>query len=367
MLNETMYRIALQYLPHYGSVLVRKLIRETGTAAEAFSNSSRAMHSLKKYNRFLERPVMTPAIRNRVEREMQWMETNGVKLSFFTDDDFPQRLNNCHDAPFLFYYRGDGRFNPSKTVAIVGTRHASSYGKEAIAKIIGELADTDISIISGLARGIDTIAHEEALNARLHTIAVLGSGLGVVYPESNLDLSRNIIRGNGSILSEYPYYTKPERQNFPRRNRIIAGMADAVVIAETRKRGGSMITAFIAHSYNRDIFAVPGSIFQDSFFGCHELIRSNMAAIITSGAELMEMMNWDYKRPKNIQRKLFVELTAREKYVVDNMEAGKRIPIDHISASCSELTPSQIASVLLELEMKGILVSHPGKTYRLLD
>ena len=365
MLNETMYRMALQYLPHYGNVLIKKLIQETGTAAQAFDISPKVMAKFRKYNRFLPKPVLTPEIEKRVEKEYAWMQKHDVSLCFFADNDYPKRLRNCPDAPYMFYYGGNNQFNTPRSIAIVGTRNASSYGKDVVKKLISECAPYNVSVISGLAEGIDTVAHEQALAFGMNTIAVLGSGLGHLYPSSNQKLAQNILKKEGTLISEYPYNTKPDKQNFPKRNRIIAGLSDTVVVAESAKKGGSIITAHIAQSYNRDVFAMPGSLFQPSYTGCHELIRNNIAAIVTSGDELAAMMGWNQETSKPIQRSLFVDLSDTEQGIVDLIKKHNEISIDEINLLTPQLTPSKIAGVLLGLELNGVVECKPGKVYRL--
>lgn len=246
-------------------------------------------------------------------------------------------------------------------LAVVGTRNATSYGTKSLTKILNDLKDSKILTISGLAYGIDTAAHEESLNLGIPTIAVLGNGLHTIYPSSNKILSERIIGDGGTLISEFDFNTGPDRMNFPARNRIIAGMADAVLVAESGIKGGSIITAHIANSYNRDIFAIPGTIFDERHAGCNELIRKNIAAIVTSGNDILEMMNWD-TTPQSVQTQLFPELTEDESIVFRFIQTGKK-NIDEISEHCQEFSPSKLAGILLSLELKGVLFSLPGKIY----
>lgn len=367
MFDELMYRIALHYQPNYGNVLIRKIIKDCGTAKNAFLNPEKALSGVRKYNRHLPKPFITPQIFSLVEKELLWMESHDVHLCFFTDDHYPKRLNSCIDAPYMFYYKGDADFNRPKVVSMVGTRNASQYGKDVVKKIISELKEYNVSIISGLAKGIDTVAHEQALAMGLNTVAVLGSGLGVVYPKSNYKLIDKIVDHGGTLISEYPFMQQPDRQNFPKRNRIIAGLSDATIVIETAQKGGSIITAYIAHSYNRDVFAVPGSVFNTLQDGCNQLIRKNVAAAITSGHELLEMMGWEEGKTQNqnIQRNLFVDLSEEEDYVVNVLKEKGEMPIDEIHCKCTNYPVSKIAGILLGLELKGMIECKPGKVYKL--
>lgn len=366
MLDETTYRIALQYQTNYNNKLIRKLIDDCGSATRAFLDPAPFFSSLRGTRKIFPKPVITPAIFDCIRKERQWMEENDVELCFFTDHNYPERLKNCNDTPYMFYHKGKNNFNSAKMISIVGTRNATSYGRKIVRQIMEEVAPYGISVISGLAEGIDTEAHEQALFFGLPTIAVLGSGLDFIYPYSNIKLAGNIVERGGALVSEYPFRTKPDRPNFPKRNRLIAGMADAVLVIETATKGGSIITARIAHSYNRDVFAVPGSVFDTYSSGCHELIRKNMAALVTSGNDLIEMMGWDHEPVKMVQRELFTELSADEELIVDMIRQKESVSIDDINLNCTAFSPSRVAGILLGLELKGLVKCLPGKIYKLL-
>lgn len=365
MLNETIYRIALQYQHNYGNQMVKKLIQICGSATDAFLNYPAKLIKKQGLHKQIPKPQWTDSVRLLAEKEYEWMLKNSVNLCFFTDNHYPKKLKNCQDFPYMFYYKGDGNFDRGKVVAIVGTRNASPYGEDAVKKLISEIAPYDITVVSGLAMGIDTMAHENSLIYGLHTVAVLGSGLGIIYPSFNSRLADRIVEHGGAIISEYPFNTKPERNNFPRRNRIIAGMSDATIVVETARKGGSVITAYLAHSYNRDVFAVPGSIFNTLQDGCHELIRRNIAALLNSGENLIEMMGWNPEPQKNVQKELFVELDENENQVVEILKKQQKCSIDEIVLQCANFTPSKVAGILLGLELKGVVECKPGKIYTL--
>jgi len=365
MLNETIYRIALQYQANFGNQQIKKLIQYCGSAQALFTNYPDFLFKKNILGKSLPKPLLTDKICFLAEKEYEWMQKNEINLCFFTDDNYPKRLKNCNDFPFMFYFQGDDFFNRSKVVAVVGTRNASDYGCEIVKKIISEIAGYDISVVSGLAMGIDTMAHEQSLAFGLNTVAVLGSGLGVIYPACNSKLAIRIIEHGGTIISEFPHDMTPERTNFPQRNRIIAGMADATIVVETAKKGGSVITAYLAHSYNRDVFAVPGSIFNPLQDGCNELIRCNIAGLLNSGEHLIEMMGWNSTPPKSVQRELFIELDDKEEKIVEIIKKHQEISIDEIIQCCDEFSPSKVAGLLLGLELKGVVECKPGKIYKL--
>jgi DNA processing protein len=364
MLTELFYKIALSHQKGYGNSIIKKLLQVSGSASALFLDFHSVRKKMKTTRTFPNAPVITPEIEKAVNNEIEMATKNSITHCFFMEEDYPKRLLRCNDAPYMFSYKGSNSFNIEKTLAIVGTRHATSYGKDAVRRVVSDLSAQNISIISGLAIGIDTFAHEAALEHRLHTVGIMGSGFGNIYPSSNSKLAKKMIAAGSSLISEYSYYTLPDRQNFPKRNRIIAGMADALLVVETGKRGGSIITACIAHSYQRDVFAIPGSVFAPSLEGCHELIRQNLAALVTSGEDIIEMMGWNEEKCTNIQPQFFQDLNENEEAIVSIINNLKEPHIDEIIALTATLTPSKIASVLLGLELNGIIEVLPGKRYR---
>jgi len=366
MLNELYYKIALSYQKGYGNSVIKKLLQVSGTASALFLDFNSVRKKMNSTRSFLTAPVLTSEIVRAVENELEMATKDNIKHCFFTDNDYPKRLLRCNDAPYMFSYKGDAQFNMEKTLAVVGTRRATSYGKDVVRRVISDLSSQNVSIISGLAIGIDTFAHEAALDYRLHTVGVMGSGFGNLYPASNKKLAKKMTDSGSALVSEYSYYALPDRQNFPKRNRIIAGMADALLVAETGKRGGSIITACIAHSYQRDVFAVPGSIFNTSQEGCHELIRQNLAALATSGEDIIEMMGWNEEKQPPIQTQIFYNLNEDEETVIEIITHLKEPHIDEIISATASFTPSKIASLLLGLELNGMIETLPGKRYRLI-
>ena len=366
MLSELFYKIALSHQKGYGNAVIKKLLQLSGTASALFLDFNSVRKKFKTTRSFPGAPILTSEINNAVQQELEVATKNNVMHCFFTDDDYPKRLLRCNDAPYMFCYKGDRKFNMEKTLAIVGTRHATSYGKDVVRRVISDLSSSNVSIISGLALGIDTFAHEAALDNRLHTVGVLGSGFGNIYPSSNKRLAKKMIETGSALVSEFSYFTLPDRQNFPKRNRIIAGMADAVLVVETGKRGGSIITACIAHSYQRDVFAIPGSVFEPTQVGCHELVRQNLAALVTSGEDIIEMMGWDEEKPARIQPQLFNDLTEEEECIINTIQNLREPHIDELITHTPSLSSSKIVSILLNLELSGIIEVLPGKRYRVI-
>jgi len=364
MNDELFYKIALSYQKGYGNSLIKKLLQISGSATALFHDFQSVRKKFKTTRAFLSAPVLTQEIEKAVCNELEMAEKNSILYCFYTDSDYPKRLLRCNDAPYMFCYKGENQFNMEKTLAIVGTRHATPYGKDMVRRVVSDLSSHNISIISGLAMGIDTFAHEAALDYQLHTIGVMGSGFGNIYPSTNKKLAKKMTDMGSTLVSEFSYYTLPDRQNFPKRNRIIAGMADALLVVETGKRGGSIITACIAHSYQRDVFAIPGSVFEPTHEGCHELIRQNLAALVTSGENIVDMMGWNDEKPISVQPQLFQNLNEEEESVIAVIRELKEPHIDELILHTGTLTPSKIASVLLGLELNGMIEALPGKRYR---
>jgi DNA processing protein len=292
------------------------------------------------------------------------MEDLGIQAVVFSDDNYPPKLKNCEDAPLVLYVKGEADFRNRRVLGIVGTRKATPYGRMLCEKLVDGLSHLRPLIVSGLALGIDGYAHREALKNGLETAAVLAHGLDRVYPSAHSGLAARIEK-QGCLISDYVTGTKPDRENFPSRNRIIAGLCDAVVVVEAAITGGALITADLAASYNRDVFAFPGRVGDLYSAGCNRYIRENRAALIESAADVIAMMNWDDapKKSKPVQKELFAELPPDEDAVYKLIALSNEMSVDDICAALP-MTPSRIASALLGLELKGHLQALPGKVYR---
>ena len=361
MHTEIFYRIALNKTEGLGKSTLKQILTAAGSARNVYEFPESWQRRLQHRKRCQLDIKLTDKLKDLVDKELSLMDKHNVRLCHFLDTTYPSRLKRCPDAPVSFYFRGVGDFNRPRMLAVVGTRNATAYGTKSLTKILNDLKDSNITTVSGLAYGIDTVAHEESLNLGIPTMAVLGNGLHTIYPSTNKNLSEKITENGGTLISEFDFSTGPDRMNFPARNRIIAGMADAVLVAESGEKGGSIITAHIANSYNRDVFAIPGTIFDERHSGCHELIRKNIAAIVTSGNNILEMMNWD-TAPQSVQTQLFPELSEDESTVFRFIQTGKK-NIDEIAEHCSGFSPSKLAGILLSMELKGVVFALPGKSY----
>ncbi|HEY6063644.1 MAG TPA: DNA-processing protein DprA, partial [Chitinophagaceae bacterium] len=304
----------------------------------------------------------------KAEEEIKFIEKYTIKPLFITDKDYPKRLLNCYDSPTLLYYKGDAGLNASKIVAIIGTRSHTDYAKQVTEKLVKDLASHHVTIVSGLAFGVDAIAHKAAVKNDLPTIGVLAHGLDQVYPPEHAGLAKDMIKHGGGLLTEFRSNTKPDKHNFPTRNRVVAGMSDATIVIETGVKGGSMITAELANGYNKDVFAIPGKLTDTKSTGCNQLIKNNKAMLLTDAGELIEVMGWQDKKSQktnsNSQKQLFIDLSANEKIIVEILNEKETAHIDEISIK-SGLSSSAVAAAILNLELQNVMVSLPGKLYRL--
>jgi DNA processing protein len=357
--------LALHFIPGLGDYLIRQLISYCGSADKVF---------LLPKGKLLKVPgigdVTADAIKkqkqfDRAEREIRKAEKEETNLLFFIDKNYPSRLKQINDAPTLIYTKGNIDFENQKTVGIVGTRKATEYGKHCVDELVSGLIPHRASIISGLAYGIDIHAHKQAVKHKLPTIGVMGSGMDVIYPASHKEVAKKMFV-DGGLVTEHPFGTNPDAHNFPARNRIVAGLCDAIVIVEAAAKGGALITAEIANSYNKDVFAFPGNIGQTTSEGCNNLIKSNKAFLITSVKDLEYLMNWDLAEdPKKKIAPGLEAFEGDEKTVVKLLlENNHQLMIDELSWK-SGIGVSQLASVLLNLEFKGLIVPLPGKVYKL--
>ena len=362
---DLIYQIGVTLLPGIGDVLGKKLIAYCSGVEAVFKQKRNALEKVPNIGGKLVNAILNQNVLSRAEEEMKFIEGQNITPLFYLENNYPVRLKNCIDSPIMLYYKGNSNLNVPKVISVVGTRKASQYGIEVCEKLVAGLARHDTLIVSGLAYGIDTCAHRSALENKLKTVAVLGHGLDRIYPYLNRQLSEKIM-GQGGLITEFLSKSTPDRENFPKRNRIIAGMSDATIVVEAAKKGGALITAEIANSYNRDVFSVPGKIGDTYSEGCNFLIRTNKAVLIQSVKDVGYILGWDVdnKKSPGRQRQLFVELSLDEEKVVEVMQKKETTGIDAICAE-TRLPISKIAAALLNLEFQGLVRALPGKIYKL--
>lgn len=363
---ELLYQLALTLVPNVGDVQAKVLLQHLGDASSIFKAKQATLEKIEGIGTVRARSVKEFNDFHLAEAEIKFIEKYKIKTFFLTDKEYPQRLLNCYDSPTLLFYKGNADLNASKIVGIVGTRNNTDYGKQFTEKLVEDLSAQQILIVSGLAFGIDAFAHKAAIKNNLPTVGVVGHGLDKIYPAANTALAKDMLKHDGGLLSEFFSGTKPDKHNFPLRNRIVAGLCDATLVVETHIKGGSMITAKLADAYNRDVFAVPGRTTDTKSSGCNYLIKNNKAILLTDAGELLEVMGWTEKKlkPKK-QKELFIELSADEKTIVQILQEKEAIPIDEINLR-SGLSSSAVAAAILNLELQGVVGSMPGKMYKLL-
>lgn len=358
-----LHEIALTLIPGIGIITAKKLIAYCGSAEAVFKENNPKLRKIPRINDSIISALNTPGIFERAEKEMLFIEKYQIKPLFFLDNDYPLRLKNCIDSPLIIYYKGTADLNAARVLGVVGTRTPTEYGKSVCQSLVNDLSEYNVLIASGLAYGIDACSHKAALDCGLETVGVLGHGLDRIYPHQNRTLAERMIR-QGGLLTEFTSENKPDRENFPMRNRIIAGMSDAVVVVEAAVKGGALITAEIADSYNRDVFAIPGRTHDVYSGGCNKLIRKNKAALVETAEDIIYMMGWENNQSSiaGKQKKLFYECNADEESVVNCLKNNNECSVDVL---CSEtgMNMSCLAAALLNLEMEGIIRILPGKLY----
>lgn len=364
MKDDLYYRIALTMVPALGPVRAKILMDHFTDAQSVFKARKKEISCIEGIGEFSARQLKEWNAFKEVETELRFIEKHHIRCLFLTDPDYPKRLLHCYDPPTLLYYRGNADLNQPRVASIIGTRNHTDYGKQVTEQLIASLSKHGVTIVSGLAYGIDGVAHKAALHSSLPTIGVLAHGLDMLYPAQHTSLAKEMIV-HGGLLTEFRKNNKPDRHNFPKRNRIVAGISDATIVIETAARGGSMITAELAYNYNRDVFAVPGRITDNKSSGCLTLISQNKSLLFTSGDQFAEIMGWQEKKKHVVrQKELFPELREDEKLIVNLLTKKTSMPIDEIYLQ-SGLSSSSVAAAILNLELQNVISSLPGKMYAL--
>jgi len=353
LLQDLTFKIAISLIPGIGPITARTLIAYTGSAENAIHEKEKSLLKIPGIGEINAQRIAAAQndALNQAKREIDFISKHQIQTFFYLDDDYPVRLKGCSDAPIIFYYKGNADLNESRIISVVGTRNATSYGKEICDEMIRKFSEQNyrVMVVSGLAYGIDVQAHKSCLKYNVPTIGVMAHGLDIMYPSLHSSIAHKMLE-NGGLLSDFPSETKIDRQNFLRRNRIIAGLADATIIVESAEKGGALVTADIANSYNRDVFAFPGRSSDIYSRGCNKIIKFNEAVFKTSASRV-------------VQTSLFVELTSEEQKLVDILRNGEYF-VDEITFE-TKLPMSKVSALLLGLEFKGLVISLPGKMYRL--
>ncbi|WP_343524230.1 DNA-processing protein DprA [Pedobacter sp.] len=362
---STLHKIALTFIKSIGPVTAKNLLAYCGSAENIFSADKKQLLQIPGVGEKTIEAIRGSDALLRARQELDFVEKHGIEVLFFSDEKYPKRLKNCIDSPVLLYAKGTVDFNHPRIISIVGTRNATNYGKNLCKELCEVLAPYNVLIVSGLAYGIDVTTHKECLVNHIPTVGVLGHGLDRMYPKIHKTVAQKMVL-NGGLLTEFPILTNPDRTNFPQRNRIIAGIADATIVVEASIKGGALITAEIANSYHKDVYAFPGRTNDVFSEGCNFLIKTNRAGLIHNAHDLIYYLGWDdelKEKKKETQTVLQLSLTPNEQRVVDALQNGQ-LSIDELCIQLN-MQQSKLAIVVLTLEMQGIIVSLPGKIYKL--
>jgi DNA processing protein len=359
-----LYEIGLSLLPGVGDINAKKLIAYCGGAESVFKQNKAALLKIEGVGEKLATAILHQKVLSRAEEEIRFIEKNKIQALFYLDNEYPSRLKQAVDGPIMLYYKGNANLNQVKVLAVVGTRKVTESGKEICDHILSGFQGEPIVIVSGLAYGVDTQAHKSSLKYGLKTIGVLAHGLDRLYPGANRSLAKTMLQ-QGGLVTDFRSKTKPDAQNFPKRNRIIAGLADATIVIESATKGGSLITADIANGYNRDVFAVPGRPDDKYSKGTNFLIRTNRAALIESARDIRYFMGWNMPhQEKTVQKKLFVDLSQEEETLINIIRQAREPRIDAIAIK-AKMPVSKVSALLLKLEFDGLVRCLPGKVFRI--
>lgn len=364
--EELLYLLALQKTKGIGDIIAKKLITALGSATQVFNEKPSKLSKLNGIGSVVIANLKDTSLLKKAEKELNYIQQHKLQVLYFLEDAYPIRLKHCIDAPILMFQKGNTSFKDKKIISIVGTRNMTPYGKDCCEQLINDLKEFNPMIVSGFAYGVDICAHKTALKNGLETVAILGNGLSKIYPSVHKKYESEIL-ANGAIISEFWHHDEPLREHFLQRNRIIAGISEAIIVIESAEKGGSLVTADIADSYNRDVFAVPGRITDKYSKGCNYLIKQQKAIPLTSSQDLIKELSWDIEvvKSKIIQPKLFQDLTQDEQLIVNYLQHNGKQQLDLVSLN-THFTIQKTASELFNLEMKGVVRALPGKMFEII-
>lgn len=361
--TELLHALALLKVDGIGDIVAKKLITHCGSAQAVFQAKKKALLAIDGVGEVLFKKLQDHSVFQSAEKELQFVEQQNISCLYYQEASYPERLKHCIDGPLVLFQSGNIDFQNRKLINIVGTRQVTPYGTEFTKKLIADLAPLNPIIVSGFAYGIDIVAHQAAMENNLQTIGVLAHGLNQIYPKMHQKYMAKMEQ-NGGFMTEFWSTSNPDRENFIKRNRIVAGMCEATIVIESAEKGGSLITANIANDYNRDVFAVPGRVSDKFSQGCNNLIKTQRAHLLNSAADLIYILNWDLQEKKvtPIQKQLFVSLTDDEQKIYDYLQNKQPELMDIIALDC-DFPIFKISSLLLNMELKGVIRPLPGKLF----
>ena len=367
MPDSLLHQIAITKIPKVGAMTAKNLISYCGGSAKVFDADKKTLLKVPGVGESIAQYILDQNVLGEAEKEVYFIHKNNIKPLFYTDKNYPARLRKLNDCPLMLFYKGTANLNNARIVGIVGTRKPTHQGISVCEEIVEGLRPYNVIILSGLAYGIDVTAHKTALATGQDTIGVLGHGLDTIYPAAHRKVSKEMIL-QGGLLTEFTSKSRPDKEHFPMRNRIVAGLCDALVVVETAERGGSMITAIRAAQYNKQIFAVPGRIRDKLSIGCNQLIKQNKATLLESAEELAYTMHWQLAAEEgemiSKQTQLFQELTEPEKKIIDLLSQEDENQFDIVLRQ-TVMSSGELSAILLGLEFQGLVKSLPGKRFAL--
>lgn len=364
--EEIFHSIALTLVPQIGSIQSKILLDHLGSASQVFKTPRHQLEKIPGIGSMRAGSIIGFRAGHEVEKEIKFIEHGGITVLPYNSKDYPKRLKNCPDPPAVLFYRGNADLNATKIISIVGTRQHSQLATETVGAFLESWKQLEIVTVSGLAYGVDHIVHSESMTHGLKTVGVLAHGLDKIYPQSHHALARKMT-AHGGLLTEFLSGTQPDKQNFPRRNRIVAGLCDALLVIETDIKGGSMITAELASGYDREVFAIPGRIQDEKSHGCNYLIRENKARLTMHPSDILEFMNWDIKEPAQIpsaNESMFTGTDPDQQIIMGIIRKEAPVHIDQLQLIAG-MTHGRLMTALLNLEMENHIVQLPGKHYKL--
>lgn len=367
MESDLPYRIAFASLRGINRIMAGELLARVGDERRFFEMSERQLSVAMGFKSKLFEDGYRKRLIERSEREADFVVSSNIRTLYYKDEGYPTRLSDADDAPLMLFSLGDCDYNRGHFVAVVGTRHATPYGIAFVNHLVDDLSRQlaePLTIVSGLAFGIDVAAHSSALKAGMPTVGVLAHGLNTIYPAPHRQIAADMVRNGGGLLTEYGRSEAIHKGNFVARNRIVAGMVDCVVVAESAEKGGALITANLASGYNRDVFALPGRTSDRYSAGCNSLIASNVAALVTEASDIIRAMNWPFKSEEAVQQTLFADLSPEEHAIVDYLTQNGEAQLNRLSIALN-CNVGKLMSLLIDMEFKGVVLAYPGGKYRL--
>lgn len=363
-ITDLQYVLALQHVPGLGDANAKKLIRHTGSARAVFKEKKSNLLKIDGIGNVKLQGLNESEHLRAAENELEFVQKNRIKILYFQDSDYPMRLKHCLDGPILLFQKGKVEFENKRLLSIVGTRRATNHGLAFCEDLIEQIAPLDPVIVSGFAYGIDIAAQRAALKHELQTVGCLAHGLNQMYPPAHKKYVP-AIEESGGFLTDFWSTDNFDRNNFLKRNRIIAGLSEATVVIESAEKGGSLVTADIANSYNREVFAVPGRPSDSQSSGCNMLIKMQQAHVLTNATDLIYMLNWKLEEKlRPVQKQLFVELEEDERMLYGFLKENGKEQLDLIALSCS-IPTFKAATLLLNMELKGVVRPLPGKLFEI--